>query len=617
MVLAISGLNKVHKNGVKDQCTQHGISLDNASKLAKDVSYLLMPELKVTAKTVTALAKATPIVTIEWLKTVFNMDSTNFELPNAADFLPETGPEQIPAENFLPKPERASLFQGKVFLTFFEAQRARMYDLVHQCKGTIRVVHVSPGITADTILEEARRENGILLAAGPSEESQELGYETTNGLAELGQKTRLINEQEVAHAVVHNSTEQDGNPDAVDPINEDTQTSVGPPDRSRQPSVAPTTQSKAPSQRAKAVEPAAGPSTPAGPSAAVAQLPPVPPPTRTEPVILAPATQTQGSSAGFKKVCPDWTLVSFLRLTSSSPLQPLRTTKKLVNAIDFLDSVFEEDELSYQQQQLQQTNAGSQSGSGSAPLGTQSKRRLSQEDSTTASQRSKKARTNPMDLLDDEEEPAPTAKPPTATNKKIIHKAKPAIEEEPEPEPKPGTQKPKVQQRGGMFSQGGRRAEESGFNEVEMADEHSVGEWKEISENHFEPPKPGDPGFAYVLQDPVDDEKDTVPFDDINPGKGKKAQAQRVNAASSKFKMGPEGVAKMAKQAVQMRLDDNKIRDGELTNLKIRVVFGAKVLEPTKPDVPAPPPAKKGRGKGKEKEVVPPKPNFKRFRKVG
>lgn len=261
---------------------------------------------------------------------------------------------------------------------------------------------------------------------------------------------------------------------------------------------------------------------------------------------------------------------------------------------EFLDSMLDEAMASLPPVQ---PNSLSQAGAGSAFADTQSKRRHSQEEATQR----KRVRVDPLAFLDEIAQPQADDKAamppvaPTASTKKVVLPA----ETQSQNESVPATEKSSRQ-----FSQSFKRVEEAPAVEVDMEEAQ---DWKAPPEDMYRAPKPGDPGYEYLLQDPDDEEKPEVAFDDIPAGKPAKTGKKSKDLA-------PEKVAKLARKVAQALKDQNDVTKDEaiMEGLvgKTRVVFGAVVKEPERR-----PTEKKGSRKGKEKDVWG-RPNFKRFRKV-
>ncbi|KAI9031180.1 hypothetical protein DFJ74DRAFT_764280 [Hyaloraphidium curvatum] len=585
LMLAMSGFRKTQKAKVKEDCAELGIECHEGKGIAPGTDMLLVPNLRVTAKVVQALMSVLPLVTEKYVDALREAPTVEFSMPDPKDYCPTEIADDLvsaSASAFHPNPERKKLFENKVFVSILQDQYERVRFPVEAGGGQIQLVRAEPGVTAaELVTRIARIPYAVPLDPANGDE---LGYETEAARTAMAARfARLVGEQEIAHAVVHCSTELFCNPElAYDPLPGQSQASV----------------------MASAVQgagPAASGRPPAGPQASGRQG----------------GAASAGPSNRVEQPQEEAPKAAEIEMLVGMPKKATKTSKKPIKMDDFLDSLM--DQVEVQAQSLPQGDSiASQDRSGRNSGGDDSggaKRRASLEDSghvTSGSQASRPAKRPKLDAVDSvfgveeeiaPEQVAPARGPRRLTGGRGYSQAAPA--------PAPTAGQPR------QWSQTVRPQ-----MEVEEAPDAAIDvdeqpEWQDAPESMYKPLQPGDPGYDYLHEEPPDDDDDRVGFEDMEPATGAKGK-KTAKVAKPGFTMKPEKVAEMARKAVKAR-KDARPEDRALLELNeqmgaIKVSIGAKVFETPKPTrVEAPP--KKGKGKGKEKEGATDIPNFKRFRK--
>ncbi|KAJ3389013.1 hypothetical protein HDU84_009244 [Entophlyctis sp. JEL0112] len=160
-VVSFSGM----KTAVKDSLANlaRGIGFVTRDELDAECTHLVMSTLKITLKTVLALAQGTKIVNDSWLKAVESRcdavnasatmgscgESASFSFPNEEMFVPLVKEDNIPPHFFFPNSKRTSLFSKHKFL-FVDATEFRSFSpIVTRCGGIAEDCSNAP-ITIDS-----------------------------------------------------------------------------------------------------------------------------------------------------------------------------------------------------------------------------------------------------------------------------------------------------------------------------------------------------------------------------------------------------------------------------------------------------------------------------------
>lgn len=233
LVFSASGFKKTAKAKLKETCVGMGVSIDDSQKIPADARYLLMTELTVTQKVVVALARGIEIVSERFLDALDRKVSfLNFAFPAASKYLPEEKETNVigQAIGWGPNPARKNLFKGVQFLTLIDTMQKRVQETVELCGGKVICMPLTAETSLDEIIAVAKQPNTLVLTNSRND-SQDMGYEYDHAFEMLrGLGKRVIEEQEVAYAVLAASREEHTNPDIdYDPLSkyESQQSSIG------------------------------------------------------------------------------------------------------------------------------------------------------------------------------------------------------------------------------------------------------------------------------------------------------------------------------------------------------------------------------------------------------
>lgn len=235
MVIAISGFKKSAKAKLKQTCQELGISLEDANVVPTDASYLMVQDkITVTAKVIAALLLNIPIITEHWLRALQMAKPTEFVLPDPFDFLPpineDAATREIPPESLKPNPARQRLFAGRTFIVMNEGQLERIQNIAERGGARITTVDISPTIADDVYREWSKDKKNTVILFPSNAWDEDLGYETEAQMETIVErtKTRLVNETELAWAVVDCSTDEYCNPFlSFDPMRKHDRTDAG------------------------------------------------------------------------------------------------------------------------------------------------------------------------------------------------------------------------------------------------------------------------------------------------------------------------------------------------------------------------------------------------------
>ncbi|KAI8823260.1 hypothetical protein BJ741DRAFT_634559 [Chytriomyces cf. hyalinus JEL632] len=136
IVIAFSGMKSNAKNALSATAQSLGIRV--IGEFSPECTHLGMTTLKITMKTVLAVAHGTKIVTDAWIHGIQSqLNSNSFKLPNEVDYIPSVKEDNLTSKTFLPNDSRKSLFAGKQFL-FFDAVELEMFTpIVNICGGSV------------------------------------------------------------------------------------------------------------------------------------------------------------------------------------------------------------------------------------------------------------------------------------------------------------------------------------------------------------------------------------------------------------------------------------------------------------------------------------------------
>ncbi|KAI9331587.1 hypothetical protein BDR26DRAFT_938323 [Obelidium mucronatum] len=135
-VIVFSGVKSSTKAALTDRASAMGFTA--FENFNPSCTHLIMTSLKITMKTVQAVAHGTHIVTDAWLKALdTNCKGFPYSFPNEADFVPTVREENLTKDQFVPNAKRKTLFNGKKFL-FFDAEEIPIFgEIVAACGGTV------------------------------------------------------------------------------------------------------------------------------------------------------------------------------------------------------------------------------------------------------------------------------------------------------------------------------------------------------------------------------------------------------------------------------------------------------------------------------------------------
>ncbi|KAJ3067279.1 hypothetical protein HDU98_009528 [Podochytrium sp. JEL0797] len=132
--LVFSGVKKAAKAALTERAIALGFTV--LEDFEPGVSHLVMTSLKITMKTVQAVAHGVHIVKDTWLTTLdANAKKNPFDCPNEANFVPIVKEDNLIPELFLPSARRRRLFEGLQFL-FFDSQEMEVFSsVIRFCGG--------------------------------------------------------------------------------------------------------------------------------------------------------------------------------------------------------------------------------------------------------------------------------------------------------------------------------------------------------------------------------------------------------------------------------------------------------------------------------------------------
>ncbi|ORY39368.1 hypothetical protein BCR33DRAFT_412201 [Rhizoclosmatium globosum] len=130
-----------------------------------------MTSLKITMKTVQAVAHGTHIVTDVWLKTLdANSKTSPYTYPNEIDYTPAVKEENMTGEQFIPNPRRKQLFENHQFL-FFDKEDIDIFSpVVSACAGTVVDCTDITDSKSDIISVVKQNKSPFVVALDPDDE---------------------------------------------------------------------------------------------------------------------------------------------------------------------------------------------------------------------------------------------------------------------------------------------------------------------------------------------------------------------------------------------------------------------------------------------------------------
>ncbi|KAJ3263711.1 hypothetical protein HDU77_010096 [Chytriomyces hyalinus] len=155
IVIAFSGMKSNAKNALSATAQSLGIRV--IGDFSPECTHPGMTTLKITMKTVLAVAHGTKIVTDAWIHGIQSQLNSNlFKLPNEVDFIPSVKEDNLTSKTFLPNDSRKSLFAGKQFL-FFDGVELEMFTpIVNICGGSV-IDCSSPNLSEQQLEHQMRQ----------------------------------------------------------------------------------------------------------------------------------------------------------------------------------------------------------------------------------------------------------------------------------------------------------------------------------------------------------------------------------------------------------------------------------------------------------------------------
>eukprot|EP01117_Protostelium_nocturnum_P009156 TRINITY_DN3278_c0_g1_i1.p1 TRINITY_DN3278_c0_g1~~TRINITY_DN3278_c0_g1_i1.p1 ORF type:complete len:437 (+),score=172.01 TRINITY_DN3278_c0_g1_i1:921-2231(+) len=170
------------------------------------MTHLVMKSVKLTIKTMTCLARAKPIVTLDWLRAVVNREKMCDALPNEAEYLPPLEMEDSLNDKsiFAINEERTKLFVNKTIVVMASDQFKRVGKILHFGGGdVIQLFEPSKGQITNL---KKQNKNSNLYFLSPTNEDDENSQTPTEAqrVKEINQVNgKMITEDDIGRAVLH------------------------------------------------------------------------------------------------------------------------------------------------------------------------------------------------------------------------------------------------------------------------------------------------------------------------------------------------------------------------------------------------------------------------------
>ncbi|KAL4151967.1 hypothetical protein PRNP1_008903 [Phytophthora ramorum] len=178
-VLVASRIQRASREQVNDACQRIGMHLIVAE--SKDATHCIMDPGRIvaTVKVLWALVYNQPVVCTPWIYAILNRSSLSEPLPRCEEFLPSDPSIPSVESNYLPNPQRKTLFQGYV-VVFLTPQS--MQELIAAMGGV--VIAAYEGFEEDDALVQELDSQALSKRLLLIEPSQGSGFSSTGGHSE-------------------------------------------------------------------------------------------------------------------------------------------------------------------------------------------------------------------------------------------------------------------------------------------------------------------------------------------------------------------------------------------------------------------------------------------------